>query len=510
MWSLLFFSLFCNQTLGEIAHTLQSAIDKSSYQEGAYSAAKQLSTLHSIEAAELRIKLFDQKLNTYRGVFLRDWFYSGYRKACNPEEIRLMANEAANRNQSDWHRVLLLQALATTSSTLPADILLNRSFLRSPPAVKRAWIRTICKAWSNHKLDCTKLNLGRWQSPESLLRNLAIHAGCADGFLYLPTLSSKEINYLIKLSMNTKSPENASIAIRALARHEESQKALLSIAPRVFFNPACGPRTAFLESAEEFSLQELIPFLVEAMQEEAERSPNRYTADIGHTLRQLSGQSFGDAPGFWEKWLHDAQEPGQQSSFVPIPFSTSNRSRNQTISSFFGLALETTNLVLLVDGSGSMRASKLGDLSCVEAAAVEANHYLQSLPPSAKFQVIVIEDDPITAFKKLVPVSMKNRKKAMRFLRSREYMHTSALLDALEVAASDPLVDTLLLVSDGGSSAGKHQHSQFILDAVHQLHQRTGVRIHTILVTDSAKHARFMKQLAESTGGRMVRPKSIT
>ena len=98
----------------------------------------------------------------------------------------------------------------------------------------------------------------------------------------------------------------------------------------------------------------------------------------------------------------------------------------------------------------------------------------------------------------------------MRFLRSREYMHTSALLDALELAANDPLVDSVLLVSDGGSSAGKHQHSQFILEAVEQLHQQTGIRIHTILVTDSAKHAKFMKQLAESTGGKMVRPKSIT
>ncbi|MDP6963143.1 MAG: hypothetical protein QGF46_03150, partial [Planctomycetota bacterium] len=70
----------------------------------------------------------------------------------------------------------------------------------------------------------------------------------------------------------------------------------------------------------------------------------------------------------------------------------------------------------------------------------------------------------------------------------------------------DPIIDTVLLVSDGGSSAGKHQYSGHLLDAVERLYLQTGVRIHCVLVTDSNKHQQFLTNIASISGGRMVRP----
>jgi hypothetical protein len=161
----------------------------------------------------------------------------------------------------------------------------------------------------------------------------------------------------------------------------------------------------------------------------------------------------------------------------------------------------------LIDGSGSMSMSKLGDLSCAEAAAKEVEGFLNGLPKGVMFQVVVVEAKPEFAFKKMMPANKSNSAKAIKFVNSRPFRSTSALYDALEEVQKDPMVDTIVVISDGGSSAGKHQYFGHILDAAERLFQRTGVRIHTVLVTDSTKHEKFMRNLAETTGGRMTVPK---
>ena len=66
--------------------------------------------------------------------------------------------------------------------------------------------------------------------------------------------------------------------------------------------------------------------------------------------------------------------------------------------------------------------------------------------------------------------------------------------------------DTILIVSDGGSSAGKHQYSSHLLDATKRLIERTGVRIHCVLVTKSKKHQKFLADLAAISDGKIVSP----
>jgi hypothetical protein len=72
--------------------------------------------------------------------------------------------------------------------------------------------------------------------------------------------------------------------------------------------------------------------------------------------------------------------------------------------------------------------------------------------------------------------------------------------------ALDLSIDTVLIVSDGGSSAGKHQYSNHILDGFERMYLRTGLRVHCVLVTDSNKHERFLRDLAAISGGKMSKP----
>jgi len=79
----------CPQDLGEIARVLRAADDKAAYEKGAYEAARTLAGMAGTGAMRLRLELFDGKLETWRGVYLRDWFYTGMRKAA-PLELPLI------------------------------------------------------------------------------------------------------------------------------------------------------------------------------------------------------------------------------------------------------------------------------------------------------------------------------------------------------------------------------------------------------------------------------------
>jgi hypothetical protein len=358
------------------------------------------------------------------------------------------------------------------------------------------------------RLDFEEVRLRKEPTHELLVRHRLEKAGFPDGYLPLKTLNAAEIALMSEIVNKSKQPGDGAIAVRVLGSHPEAWPALAMVSTQVFGEPDCGPRTAFLETCVEHRIHAMVPVLILALAEEAKRTPNRFTGDIGATLRALTGQGFGDAPGLWRKWfeedgeawlLDSIQEPGE-------PSGPAQRRDRDTVARFFGLAVETSNVVVLVDGSGSMSTNRLGEETCASAAAIEAGKFLEQMPKEAMFQVLVIEEEPVVGFKKLMSANKSNRAKAVKFLESRPYRSTSALYDALETATKNPEVDTLILVSDGGSSAGKHQYSGHLLDSARRLHHRTGVRIHTVLVTDSTKHESFMRELAETTGGRMARP----
>lgn len=495
------------QQLDALADTLRASKDKTSYEDGAYQAAKELADLRSEEAMELRLALFDAKEETYRGVYLRDWFYSGYLKAESREEGDLMLEVAASKKASEWHRVLLLRALGRCSAEVSGKLLLDKGFLKAPDAVRREWSATIGLLLAEDRVDLSTLKDSARESASAMARRFITEGGFFDGLLYVESIDDTEAELMLRAAQKgALHAEDLGTVLRVLGRHDGGAARLGSLAPGIFDDRACAPRNAFLATAVEHRLVTLTPVLIQALEDEAKRTPNRFTGDIGSALRALTGQGFGDAPELWEKWWNEAGEAWLAEASSGGQVGKLERRDRDTVARFFGLAVETSNVVLLVDGSGSMSTNTLGDLSCAEAAAVEADRFLAQLPKESLFQVIVIEPEPELAFKKLMPASKGNRAKAVKFLQSRPYRSTSALLDALEAATADPLVDTIILVSDGGSSAGKHQYSGHLLDSVRRLHRRTGVRIHSVLVTDSTKHEKFMREAAELTGGRMVRP----
>ncbi|MBC8370733.1 MAG: hypothetical protein H8E25_12115 [Planctomycetes bacterium] len=501
----------CAQSLNEIESTLIASVDKSTYENGAYSAARTLADNRSADAMRLRIKLFDTKYTTYRGVYLRDWFYTGYTKSNTRQEGDLMLVAAASKKQSAWHRILLLRGIELSKVQVSGDLLLNKNFLKDDD-ICRAWQQCAGVLLKESRIDFSDVKASRGQSAKDKLLDLFNKAGAPYyGYAYLDQLSPAQLQQLVRTATEAKDPSDRAIAIRVLLQQDPSNTNILPIALSTFNDQDSGPRTAVLDSMIENEIFSAVPTLISLLKAEVAAFPdlpNRYIPDIGNALRKLTGITFGDSPEMWRDWW---QKGGKEWLATVKKGSVKTEAASQkdahTVSKFFGIPVNSNNVAILVDGSGSMSSSYLRGETCAAAAAIEVDNFLKSQPKKVMFNVAAIEPTIEFGFKKMMANSSKNRAKALKFLKSRSYRSTSALFDALEAAALNPGIDTVLLVSDGGSSAGKHQYPGHTLEAYKRLYLRTGLRVHSVLVTDSNKHAGFLSNLSAISGGRMVQPK---
>jgi hypothetical protein len=491
----------CAQSLDEIASTLRAATDKTSYESGAIQAAKSLADMRSDDAEKLRIELFDAK-----GVYVRDWLYTGYIKSTSHSEGDLMLAAAANKKASSWHRVILLRGIERSKVKVSGNLLLNKNFLKDGD-VCRAWQQCAGVLLKESRIDFS----GSKTSSSDKLIELFDKAGAPfHGYAYLDSLTDKQQANLVDTALKGKDSGDRAIAIRVLAQQAPANINLIAIAQKSFDSNAAGPRAAVLESVVTNEIFIAAPLLIKFLKDEVAAFPdfsNRFIPDIGNSLRKLTGLSFGNYPAMWEKWwdgsgaawLAEAKKGNKKDN-------QQNHKQAGTVAQFFGIPIDSSNVAILVDGSGSMSTSQLNGESCAEAAATEVGKFLAQLPKKALFTVATIEHNLEFAFKKLVVNSHTNRKKALGFLAKRPYRSASALYDALEQVALDPRIDTVLIVSDGGSSTGKHFYTGHILDGFERMYLRTGLRIHCVLVTDNTKREGFLRDLAAASGGRMVKP----
>jgi len=509
MLATLLLSLIPCAQLEALGDTLRAATDKTSYEDGAYAAAKELAEMRSAEAMELRLELFDTKQETYRGVYLRDWFFSGFLKASGTEEADLMAAAAADRKRSEWQRILLLRALGRCSATVSAKLMLAPSFGKASAAVQREWSAALGILLAEKRLDLSAVKLGKFASAAALVRAEILNGDAPwSGLAFLGPLHPAEIEMLAKAALKAKDPGDRAECLRILAADTTAWSAFANIAVGVFQQQYSTPKAVYIDASLKNKVVAAVPGLIRALELEVLKDPNRFRGDLGAALRQLTGQGFGDDPKIWNQWYSEAGAEWLAQALAGETKSVaSQRVERDTVARFFGLAIDSANVAFLIDGSGSMSMSKLGDLSCADAAAKEVEGFIRLLPKGVMFQVVVVEAEPIFAFKKLIPANKANSSKALSFLHSRPFRSTSALFDALEQVQADPMIDTIVLISDGGSSAGKHQYNGHILDGAARLFARSGVRIHTVLVTDSTNNENFMRELAAVTGGKMTVPK---
>ena len=491
--------LYCAQSLNEINDTLKAATDKASYEQGAYAAARQLSEMRSREAMSIRIELFDKKNDTYRGVYLRDWFYSGYCNATEEYEAEMMLKAAGKKSQSEWHRVILLRGLERSKAKAHIKHLLNKSFFKEDN-VKWAWQKLATILWQENRII--------WgdESEDTLLKFLESSGKPYFHYTNLEGISKNQEDNLFKEFHRSKNSQEKGLMIYSLTKHTSSDSRYANIIEKVFSDIESGPKSIILKEIASKKVYSSAPQLIKVLEDITKdmEEPGKFIDQIAQTLRTLTGQPFGPSAKIWKEWWLSHGEQWLESPETNA--SGESTKEDSTRAQFFGIPIKSNNLIILLDGSGSMNDMQTNNSTIAEVAIAEISKLLEQLSKKVKFQIGIIESRTVLGFKTKVSNSSRNQKKAKEFLGKRPYQSTSALFDSLVEATSDPSTDTILIVSDGGSSAGKHQYSGHLLDATKRLVERTGVRIHCVLVTNNKKHQKFLTDLAAVSDGKIVSP----
>ncbi|MBK7644351.1 MAG: hypothetical protein IPJ19_15120 [Planctomycetes bacterium] len=281
---------------------------------------------------------------------------------------------------------------------------------------------------------------------------------------------------------------------------------------------------------------------------------SRLRADLASVLQHLTAMPLGDDPQRWAEWWKNS------ASSFEFPASaggarSSERKRDARAGStyiaakFYGVEIESQRVIFVIDISGSMQqplvdvpkdmpAAGTGEKPArIEAAKFELAKIVQDLAPGSIFNIISFNDGVDAWLEHLVdfggaaksgaggvagPRSGPERappreEKAAARERERDAkaeaeMRAQAktyierlgakggtnLYDALETAFEDPLVDTIVVLSDGQPSAGKETDPAIIRADVQRWNQVRRIRIHTVSVGTDFE---ILRWLAKDSGG---------
>jgi hypothetical protein len=314
-------------------------------------------------------------------------------------------------------------------------------------------------------------------------------------------------------------------AITSLARiggayEELFAKALTKEAP-------WGTQSAALTGLRDLRSREAIGQLVLAL----ERLDGRVADETMEMLRQMTGERFRGAAA-WAKWWAD-----NAGSFVPLTAQeyadlVANREleaeraageSGRTLASFFGVELDSERLAFVIDSSGSMR-EPIGPRSGggsgpgtgggggerrapqggtrMEVAKNELLHFLGQLPETALVNVVRFSDGADTWSDRLKSVTQEKTFSSIRaFVERMTPDGGTNVYGALQLAFTDPDIDTLMFLSDGAPSVGEVLDIRLIADHVRIWNANRGVRLHIVSIGIDQP---VLRALAEESGGSYV------
>jgi Mg-chelatase subunit ChlD len=183
---------------------------------------------------------------------------------------------------------------------------------------------------------------------------------------------------------------------------------------------------------------------------------------------------------------------------------------------YYGIPIETSRAIFVVDVSGSMgEMSTGGQISKIESAKNELVRVVTNFAPKGHFNVVVFNDIVKKWQEKMMPATKGNREAAVAWVKALDAASSTNIFDALDTAfqvaglgATDTNyglgADTIFLLSDGSPTKpdGQLDDWEKIIKAVREWNRLKRITIHTIGI--GGHNAAFMSTLALENGGAYV------
>lgn len=270
-----------------------------------------------------------------------------------------------------------------------------------------------------------------------------------------------------------------------------------------------------------------VPILIERLAHEE----GRIASDLTSALNSLTGRSMRANHAAWERWWKSASEDFEVVALGALEEGSLSVEEEMGVS-FFGIRTESRRVLFVLDVSGSMNFAMVprnnptddprfpadmpreNESSRLEVARQELVNALGGIRDGGLFNLVLYASDVWTWEDELVRMETAVRSDVLRFVDSltaggATNLH-GALMRAFELAGvaedadwSEPLVDTIYVLSDGKPSMGVLTVPEEILAAVRERNAAVGITIHTIGLS-GAQDAGFLSSLALENGGQYV------
>ena len=261
------------------------------------------------------------------------------------------------------------------------------------------------------------------------------------------------------------------------------------------------------------------PLLVEA----AQRETGEIALRLDGLLASLVGVSFRESPALWGAWW---KEHG--AAVIGGSYDAPERKPQepvQTRETFFGIPVVSSNVMFVLDSSGSMeepfehadvrnreiRTKHKLPATRYGVAQAETIRAIQSLPTTARFSIIAFASKTERFSDVPVVASDSTKVRAIAWLLGRKARYTTNVYEALRAAFGDPtapgsgsrlpdLPDTIVFLSDGVPSDGRVRGEETLAELAGLWNAGVGARIDGVGIgTEPA--AGMLTMLAEGTGG---------
>jgi len=296
--------------------------------------------------------------------------------------------------------------------------------------------------------------------------------------------------------------------------------------------------SAIVHFLEKFRNAEAIPQLIKVLEKFVNHPDDVASGRLSGILRHrahevlvsLTGAIYPmDRPDqwreFWEREKQGFKLAKQQTE--PAPGEA-----NTVSSGFFGIPVQGTRVMFVVDISGSMawpmpkkRGTGSGDddvRTRWDAARKELKRAVDALSPLASFNVVIFNDRVDTWMKEPVAADKRNKARFERFIDGIRPMAGTNLYGGMQTGLKmkslvwsdryETHVDEMFLLSDGAPSVGEVTDMDEILRLIAETNRWAKVRLNTVFITSDDKvpttgpmaTSTFMKRLAEENGGKCV------
>ncbi len=218
-------------------------------------------------------------------------------------------------------------------------------------------------------------------------------------------------------------------------------------------------------------------------------------------LQSASGLKHRLDPRPWKLWIETIPADGVLRRPVP---NKGAGDPGVSRTAFTGLPLISDRVCYLFDFSGSMWTPLKDGRIPKDVVSEKLRAALEGLPPETEFNLIPFTNVAIPWSDKALPATPKNLRTALEFFLACRERGRGNFLDAALLAASDPRIDTICVLTDGVPTGGTHCDMDLITPILVEHTRFRRVIVDSILVDAPPAAARRWAELSRLTGGRSI------